>query len=414
VTPFAARSRKLWRSARLSLQLLAAHRLRTALSVTGLLVGVAAVMVMVAIGRGAEQRVVERVRAMGTDLLIVTAAPAPRIAGRQRQVATTTLMRPADARAIADESAFAIAAAPAVHRSLVARSDGRNTTVAVTGTTPEGLRIRNVHAATGRLYDEGEDRERRRVAVLGPVLARTLFGATDPVGREIRIGTTPFEVIGVARVRGVDAGGADLDNAIAIPLETALRRVLNVPYIDAIYVQARSSAHLEALERDVRARLHERHRVRPGTPEPLVVQNQAVILRTERSATRAFNQLIVGVAALALVVGGIGILAVMLMSVRERTREIGLRRALGATRGDIRRQFLLESTMLAAAGGAAGVAVGLAASLAASLAGRWELVFPWRAAAAGVACSTVLGIGVGAIPAARAARQEPIAALRAE
>jgi putative ABC transport system permease protein len=414
MTPLAARSRKFWRGARLSLQLLAVHRLRTALSVTGLLVGVAAVMVMVAIGRGAEQRVVERVRAMGTDLLIVTAAPAPRIAGRQRQVATTTLLRPADATAIADESAFAIAAAPAVHRSLVARSDGRYTTAAVTGTTPRGLRIRNIRAASGRLYDEDEDRERRRVAVLGPVVARTLYGDTDPMGREIRIGVTPFEVIGVARVRGVDPGGADLDNAIAIPLETALRRVLNVPYVDAIYVQGRSSAHLEALERDVRERLHARHRVRPGTPEPFVIQNQAVILRTERSATRALNQLIVGVAALALVVGGIGILAVMLMSVRERTREIGLRRAVGATRADIQRQFVLESTMLAAAGGAAGVAAGLAASLAASWAGPWELVFSWRAAAAGVACSTVLGITVGAIPAVRAARLEPITALRAE
>lgn len=414
MTPLVARGRRLWRSARLSLQLLATHRVRTALSVTGLVAGVATVMVMVAIGSGAERRVVERVQAMGTDLLIVTAAPAPRIAGRQRQVATTTLMRPSDATAIADEAASAIAAAPAVHRSLVAHADGRNVTVAVTGTTPEGLRIRRIRAASGRLYDVSEERERRRVAVLGPVLARTFFGDSDPVGRQIRIGATPFDVIGVARARGVDPGGADLDNTIAIPLETALRRLLNVPYVDAIYVQARSSAHLEALERDVRDRMHERHRVRPGTTGPFVIQNQAVILRTERSAARALGQLITGVAALALVVGGIGILAVMLMSVRERTREIGLRRALGARRGDIQAQFMMESAMLAVAGGTLGVAVGLVASLVASLAGPWELLFSWRAAAAGVVCSAVLGIAVGVLPAARAAHLEPITALRAE
>jgi putative ABC transport system permease protein len=400
------------RQARLSLRLLSAHRLRTALSVLGLGAGVATVMVMVALGQGAERRVVERVRALGTNLLIVTAAPAPSIAGRARQVATTTLLRPADASAILEEVPRAVAAAASVHRSLVVRSEGRNTTVLVTGTTPEGLRIRGITALRGRLFDAQEDFERRRVAVVGPVLATTLFGAGDPLGREVRIGNVPFEVVGVARSRGVDPGGADLDNAVTIPLETALRRVVNVPYVDALYVQARGTAELEALEAEVRAMLWERHRLREGAPEAFVVRNQAVILRTERAAARALDRLTVGVAALAAVVGGIGILAVMLIAVRERTKEIGLRRALGARGVDIRAQFLTEAVLLSGAGGAGGVLLGVLAAVIGSALGSWTLVVSWPAALGAMVGAVALGVAVGSVPAMRAARLEPVAALQ--
>lgn len=411
MTSTAGRARRLWRQVRLSLRLLGAHPLRTVLSASGLVAGVAAVMVMVALGRGAERRVVERVRALGTDLLIVTAAPAPRIAGRARQVATSTLLRPADAPAIQDEIPRAVSAAAAVHRSLVVRSGGRNTTVAVTGTTPDGMHIRGIAAARGRLFDAQEGFERRRVAVLGPVLATTLFGTADPLGLEVRVGNVPFEVVGVARPRGVDPGGADLDNAITIPLETALRRVVNVPYVDALYVQARSTGELEALETEVRAMLRDRHRIRDAAPEAFVVRNQAVILRTERAAARALDQLTVGVAALAAVVGGIGILAVMLIAVRERTREIGLRRALGARRADIRAQFVTEAVLLSGSGGIGGVLLGMLAAGLGSTLGSWTLVVSWPTALGAMAGSIALGVLVGAVPAMRAARLEPVAAL---
>lgn len=413
MTTLASRTRRLRRQVRLSVRLLAAHRLRTALSASGLIAGVAAVMVMVALGRGAERRVVERVRALGTDLLVVTAAPAPRIAGRMRQSRTTTLLRPADAQAILEHVFRARGAAPAAHRTLVVRADGRNTTVAVTGTTPEGLRIRGIAAARGRVHDEHEERERRRVAVLGPVLAATLFGADDPIGRELRIGNVPFEVIGVARARGVDPGGADLDNAIVIPLETALRRVVNVPYVDALYVQGRGTDELDALEADVREVLRSRHRIRDGMPEAFNVSNQAVILRTERAAARALDRLTIGVSALAAVVGGIGILAVMLISVRERTHEIGLRRAVGARRSDIRAQFVTESVLLAVAGGVGGVVLGMLVTLTGAVVVSWPLVISWSAAVVSVAACALLGIAVGTIPATRAARLEPSVALRA-
>jgi putative ABC transport system permease protein len=405
---------RLARSLLLSLQLLVAHPLRTALSVSGLLAGVAAVIVMVAIGQGAERRVLERVQAMGTNLLVVSAAPAQRVAARPRQVAVHTMLRPEDAAAIERESALAVASAPAVNQAMVVRWEGVNTTTTVTGTTVEGLRMRNISAARGRVFEEHEDHERRRVALVGPTVARSLFGGADPVGRVVRIGNVPFDVIGVARARGVDPNGADLDAVVVVPLETAMRRMLNIPYVHALFVQAPSSADLDVLERDVREILQGRYPGRSGMLDLFVIQNQTTLLRTERGAARAMNQLIVGVSLLALLAGGVGIVAVMLIAVRERTREIGLRRALGAKRRDIRLQFMLESTMLAAGGGLAGVVVGLAAAAGAAALGSWDLVVSWAAAGAGVACSTLVGFVVGVIPAARAARLEPIAALRAE
>lgn len=413
MTPAALGRRRLLRGLRLSVRILAAHRLRTGLSVSGLLVGVAAVMVMAAVGEGAERGVLARVRAMGTDLLVVTPAPAPRLAGRTRQLATVTTLRAADAAAIAEEVARAQAAAPAVIRPVVAHFEGRNVPTTLLGTTPAGLGIRNLRPATGRLFDQVEDQERRRVALLGPTIAEALFGTDDPVGREIRLGAVPVDVIGVLERRGTDVAGSDLDHVVVVPLQTAMRRVLNVPYVHALYVQARSSADLPALEAEVRGVLDRRHPRRAGTPEPFLVQNQAVLLRTERGAARALNRLIVTTGFLALLVGGIGILATMLLSVRERVREIGLRRAVGARGRDIRLQFLLESGLLAAAGGASGVVVGLVVAALAAVVGPWDLVLSWRAGLLGLASSTALGLTVGVIPAARASRLQPIDALRA-
>jgi putative ABC transport system permease protein len=396
----------------LSIQLLAAHRLRTALSVSGLLIGIAAVMVMAAIGRGAEQQLRDRLQTMGTDLLVVSAAPAPRVAGRPRQVAVQTDLNAEDAIALLQEIPAAAASAPAVNRSAVLRWEGRNRATGLSGTTPEGLRIRNIRADSGRLFDDNDDREQQRVAVIGPAVARSLFAGVDPVGRTARIGALEFEVIGVAEARGIDPLGSDLDDFVAIPFQTAIRRVHNLNYVDAIYVQARGSDALEGLEGDVRAILSARLADRSGVSAPYVIQNQAMLLRAERAAVGALNQLVPAVSGIALMLGAIGILTVMLISVRERTREIGLRRALGASRRNIRTQFVLESGMLGIAGGTAGVLTGLAASGIAAYFGDWPLIIAWDAAAIGAACSFILGLVIGLLPAARAARLEPIAALR--
>ncbi len=406
------RRKNLARGLVLSVQILAAHPLRTVLSISGLLVGVAALMVMVAVGRGAEQRLLDRLRTMGTNLIVVSAAPAPRIAGRSRQVAISTALRSDDGEVILEQTAFAIASAPVVSRTLLLRSEGVNRMTSLTGTTAVGLGISNIRAAYGRLFDDDDDRDHRRVAVLGPIAARSLFAGVDPVGRTFRASNQQFEIIGVAQARGVDPNGADLDDFVAIPFQTAMRRVLNIPYVHAIYIQAQSSAHLEDLEHDVRAILRTRHGVRSGTTEPFVIQNQVTLLRTERGTAEAMNQLVTVVAAVVLLLGGVGILTVMLISVRERTREIGLRRALGATRRDIQIQFMFETALLAAAGGAAGVIVGLVVAGTAAVFGPWDLVVSLPAALLGFLYSTALGLAVGVVPAARAARLEPIDALR--
>src|SRR5262245_14259710 len=413
MTAHAGRRGNLARGLILSMQLLAAHRLRTALSVSGLIIGIAAVMVMAAIGRGAEQRLRDRLQTMGTDLLVVSAAPAPRVAGRPRQVDIQTDLSADHAIAIIAESEAAIASAPAVNRSTVLRWQGLNRPTGLSGTTAEGLRIRNIRAGSGRLFEDADDREQQRVAVIGPAVARSLFAGVDPVGRITRIGNLEFEVIGVAAPRGIDPLGNDLDDFVAIPFQTAVRRVHNVNYIDAIYVRARSSEYLEGLERDVRAILGTRLAERSGVSAPYTIQNQAMLLRAERSAVGALTQLVPVVSGIALVLGAIGIVTVMLISVRERTREIGLRRAPGASRRNIRTHFALESALLGAAGGTAGVAVGVAASGIAAYVGDWPLIVAWDAAAIGAASSLFLGFVVGIVPATRAARLEPIAALRA-
>jgi putative ABC transport system permease protein len=374
---------------------------------------VAAVMIMVAIGKGADRRLLEQLQAMGTNIVIVNAAPAIRVAGRPRQVPVRTELRVNDAQAIIEESQFAFESAPVINHSVVLRREGINRTTGLSGTTAGGLRIRNIRAQSGRLFEDDDDVERRKVAVLGPIPANSLFPGVDPVGQELRLRTLRLDVIGVAEPRGRDPLGNDLDDFIAVPLQTAMRRILNISYVHALHIQARSSTELEALERDVRDILRRRHAARSGIAEGFVILNQAMLLQTEREATATLNRLIPAVAGIALLLGAVGILTVMLMSVRQRTREIGLRRALGASRKDIRVQFIIESAMLGAAGGAAGVLVGLAGSWAAAYFGGWDFIISWEPALLGLGCSMILGVAVGSIPAARAASLEPSEALRA-
>ena len=408
------RHRRLVRSIALSISLLAARPVRTALSVSGLIVGIASTIVMAALAEGAERRILRRVQAMGTNVLVVSAAPAPAVLDRPRQVPTYTTLRADDTQMILEESSLAVAAAPAVYRPLVVHAAGVNTTVTVLGTTAVGLAIRNIEAAHGAGITEQDDQERRRVALLGPTTARILFGTSDPIGAAVRIGAVPFEIIGITRALGVDPAGVDQDNRVIIPYGTAMRRVFNIPYVHALYVQAARTNDLEPLEREVRAILQRRLDTGRGAPDTFVVQNQAVLLRAERGAVRAMMRLLVAVVAVTLLLGGVGIVAGMLISLRDRVSEIGLRRAVGATRRDIRRQFVIESALLSTAGSVIGTAAGTATAVAALLFGPWDLVMPWSVIPFAVGTPAAVGLIVGIIPAARAARLEPVFALRSK
>jgi len=404
---------KLSKNIVLSLEILAAHKVRTLLSVIGIVVGVGAVVLMVSAGRGAEKQILDRIQGMGTNLLIVNAGRTMIIAGRQRQMDTVRTLLASDALAIAKECPSVALAAPGVSKKLPVRWEDQDALTTVVGMSAEGFAVRNITVASGRLFDAGESRAAKRLAVLGPTAAANLFGSADPVGQQVRIGKVPFEVIGLAAPKGMDVNGADQDDMILVPLETAMRRILNVTYVQTLYVKARDSRALANAEKEIASLLRQRHRLE-GKPDDFTIQNQATVLETERETTGSMTLLIGSVAGISLVVGGVGILAVMLMSVRERTKEIGLRRAVGALRRDIRNQFLFESAMLAGAGGVAGVVVGVGLSWAVSWLGYWPAMISWPAATVAFAFSVAVGVFFGLYPAIRAAELEPIEALRPE
>jgi putative ABC transport system permease protein len=404
---------KLSKNVVLSLEILVARKLRTLLSIIGIVVGVGAVILMVSAGRGAEKQILDRIQGMGANLLIVNAGRTMIIAGRQRQMDTVRTLTIADAQSISNECPSVAVVAPVVSKKLSVRWEDEDAISNIVGMSASGFEVRNIVVSSGRMFDEEESRAAKRFAVLGPTVSANLFGNADPVGMQIRIGKVPFEVIGIAAPRGMDVNGADQDDVILVPLETAMRRILNITFIQTIYVKARDSQAIDNAEKEIALLLRQRHRLL-GKPDDFTIQNQATILETERETTGSMTLLIGSVAGISLLVGGVGILAVMLMSVRERTREIGLRRALGALRRDIRNQFLFESAMLAGAGGVAGVVGGVGLSMAVSSLGYWPAMVSWPAAIIAFAFSVAVGVFFGLYPAMRAACLEPVEALRSE
>lgn len=417
----------------LSIEILAAHKLQTLLSVLGIVVGSGAVIIMTAIGDGARHEIVERIRSMGTNLVTVTAGQTRVIAGRERQMDVVTTLTTADAEAIRRRCESVADAAAAIDKKLSLRWEDENAASTVVGMEVPGLPIRNIEIAAGRCFDDFEAKAARRVAVLGPTAVRNLFppliASTEidspaevdyarVIGRIFRIGRIPFEVVGVTKPRGTDPNGLDQDDIVIIPLQTAMRRVMNVDHITTIFVKAKSSEQLASAESEIHRLLRERHRLEDrrgkAAADDFTIQNQAILIETQNEAASSMTLLIASVSGISLAVGGVGILAVMLISVRERTPEIGLRRAVGATKQDIRVQFLLESGLVAVTGGLAGVACGvIGAWICRTIFGMSTLV-TWPPIAGTLVLSATIGVLFGYYPAARAASLEPVTALRSE
>jgi putative ABC transport system permease protein len=403
------------RGLKVSMEMLMAHRLRTMLSVLGIVVGIATVTVMTAVGRGSEQKVMAGIRSMGTNLISISAGKVMLIAGRERQGAVVTTLTPQDATAIQSEASDLVSlVAPAQLKRLQVKFEAIGLKTNIVGTTPEFLTIRNLRLESGEMFDEKNDRATQRVAVVGQTMVRDLFGNANALGQTIRIGKVPFQIIGVLASAGVDINGADQDDQILVPLRTAMRRVFNVTYINNIYVQVRSEKQMDQCAAKFNETLRARHRLRTGKPDDFTIQNQAELLKTQQETQNTFTTLTVGVASLSLAVGGVGILAVMLMSVRERVKEIGLRRALGARRGDILFQFLAEAVMLSVSGGILGVLVGIAATFVVANFAGWEAIFVPQILLLAVAASAGIGLLFGTIPARKASLASPIHSLRAE
>jgi putative ABC transport system permease protein len=275
---------------------------------------------------------------------------------------------------------------------------------------PDGFAICKLIPDKGGTYSQAEERSRRRVAVFAPTAAKNAFEGADPVGKSVRLGRQPFRVIGLTALKGTDLNGSDQDDKVFVPLQTAMRRLVNVDYLDTIFAQAVDGVPLPLAEAEIRAALHKRHRLGEKADD-FSVYNQLDLIRLQTETARSLTFLIGSVAALAWMVGGVGILAVMLMSVRERRSEIGLRRALGARAGDVRYQFVFEAGLLASVGALSGLAVGLLGVWVTHLIGWGPVLVPWTAALVALGMSVLLGLLCGVYPALKASRLSPVEAL---
>jgi putative ABC transport system permease protein len=387
------------------------------LAVAGAAVGVCGVLVLNAVGEGARIAVIRRIEQLGPNVLVVLTSNLEARAGRSRRgVMVSKKLSADDAAAILRAAPAVVHVAPAQDRDMLVKHGAVQATASVLGTTPDWLEIRQFTLTDGRFFTHRENTDRSRVAVLGADVRQDLFAdSLSPLGRIIRIGRIPFTVVGVLARSGTSVTGASSeDRRIVVPLETAMRRVFNVEYIKMVYVQADRASALSEAETQTGAVLRFRHDIGRGERDDFVVQNQRVLLSAELAAQTSFQRLITGLGFLALIVGGVGILSIMLLSVRERRREIGLRIAVGARRRDIGLQFLMEALVLAGAGGAAGLVLGYAVASVVSSATRWDARVSELALVVAVASVFILGIGAGVLPARRAAALDPIDTLQAE
>src|SRR6185436_5466402 len=402
------------RSLRSALRGLLAHRLRAGLVLSSVAMGVAAVVLTSAIGKGAEGEVLREIEAVGTNLLVVRPATAKRLVSRKTVQGLMTSLRVEDAEAIAELSLVA-EAVPAAERTLRAKAGDGAMVTSVLGTTPAFPGVRRFRLRGGRFFDGDDDRASRRVAVLGARVAETLFPGEDPAGRSIRLRGVPFEVIGVLEAKGALADGADEDNQIVVPLRTALRRILNSTWLSTVFVSVRDPRRMDEAQTEIGELLRERHRLdRNGKPDDFAIQNRTRFLAAQRETLGSLVSFTTGLAVLALLVGGTGILALMLLSVKERTGEIGLRMAVGARPRDILVQFLAEATVLALGGWLLGLAAGGLGAAAVAFGTEWKVGLPLAALVASLAMAGATGLGFGAFPARKASLLPPIQALASE
>ncbi len=399
-----------------ALRAVRANPLRSALTALGVIIGVASVVTMMALGRAAQSKVEQSIASLGSNLIIVT-PNAPRSGGMVRTREAFMSLRLGDAEAIAAQVENVAAVAPSQQNARQLVANGVNWSTRIEGVTPDYPFVRDWRLARGRFFDERDDRQARKVAVIGATVADELFPNVDPLGQFVRMRGGSFEVIGVLASKGQGGLGQDQDDVMLVPLTTSIRRLggrsRSADAISLISVKATSEAAMSQVQQDIEDLLRVRHRLAKGS-EDFAVQNLASITDTMQEATQSFTFLLAGIASISLLVGGIGIMNIMLVSVTERTREIGLRKALGARRIDILRQFGLEATMLSLAGGIAGLILGLIGAWTVTSMLKLPLTLALDTVVMALGFAATVGIVFGSYPAWRAARLDPIEALRRE
>jgi putative ABC transport system permease protein len=403
---------------RVAMRALAVNKLRSALTMLGIIIGVAAVIVMIAVGAGAQARVEEQIRSLGSNLLLILSGTTT-AGGVRMGFGSNQTISEDDAAAIPREIAQAMAA-PALRGTAQIVWGNQNWSTVIFGVTPEYIDVRQWELAAGRLFDTTDMAGATKVCLIGQTVARQLFGGTDPVGQAIRIRRVPFTVIGVLESKGQSMMGTDQDDLILMPISTARKRVLGASNlakqrsVGTIWVKVAEGYDMKAAEEQVRALLRQRHRLQPGQDDDFSLRNLEEVAATQEASSRVLALLLAAVASVSLVVGGIGIMNIMLVSVTERTREIGLRMAVGARNRDILGQFLVEAVTLSLIGGLAGVALGMAAAFGVAQLAGWRIVIAPQAVLLAVAFAFVIGVFFGFYPARKAARLNPVEALRFE
>jgi len=395
-----------------SFQALRANKLRSFLTMLGIIIGVSSVILMMAIGQGAQASVMARVNSLGTNVVMIFPGAAGRF-GRGSYGAVQTLTD-GDAQAVA-QLPFVANVAPTVQKEAMVIHGDENWTTQITGTSPAIQNISSLSLEEGRFFTNADNTTANAVAVLGQTAYQNLYPAgTDPVGTQITIANVPFTVIGLLNPSGASAAGLNQDDVIYVPLKTAQIRLTGTTYVSRIEVQASGSSQLDTVVDEVTALLRRRHNLAPGAPNDFNVMNISQILSTAQDISRLLTLFLAGVAGISLIVGGIGIMNIMLVAVTERTREIGIRMSIGATRSDVLSQFLMEALLLSLAGSLVGVVTGsIGAVLFSTLAKMPAPISPWSILAS-VVFAGLTGIFFGYYPARKAASLNPAEALSYE
>ena len=398
----------------LALRALARNKMRSSLTMLGLIIGVGAVIAVIGIGQGAASKAQEQLAAMGSNMLFVGSGSVNRYGLNVGSFQTKTLVL-ADARAIVRECPSVSAAAPGTGMGQQVVYGNENWATQITGTEPQYFEVRNWPFASGTSFSEDDVTQAATVAVLGDTVRKYLFGSRNPIGETIRIGTLPFKVVGVLTPKGTSAGSnQDQDDVIIAPLTTVQKKLLGQDWLRWIMVSAVSRQASYVAQQQVESLLRDRHKIRSGDPDDFVVRNLADMADAAAEQGTVMTVLLTIVASIALLIGGIGIMNIMLVSVTERTREIGVRMAVGATEEDVRLQFLIEALVLGLIGGTIGVIFGVASSLAVTQGLGWPVRIPAYAMAISTLFAITIAVFFGFYPARRASQLNPIEALRYE
>jgi putative ABC transport system permease protein len=389
------------------------NTMRTLLTMLGIIIGVGAVLVMVAIGQGAKTHIRDQIDNLGTNLIVVTPGSATQ-GGVSMGAGSSSRLTVEDAETLKDQSFLLSGVSPVIVTGTQVVAGGGNWRTMVNGVAPDYVVIRNWSVSSGRFFDQADTRSMRRVAVLGATVAQTLFGDTDPVGQQIRLRDVPFDVIGVLEGKGQTAEGRDQDDVILAPYTTVRTRLSGRQFVAQVLASTASNDEIPAAQAEIRAILRDVHKLAGNEADDFTVRNQTDLAQAAEGTAQVMTLLLAAIASISLLVGGIGIMNIMLVSVTERTREIGIRMAVGARGGDVLTQFLVESIVMGVMGGIIGMALGFAASkLVAALTGWSTAIEPIMPVIA-IGFSGAVGIFFGYYPARRAAALDPIQALRYE